>query len=107
MLLSIEGCVDYLDKNKTIQEIEDQLFIVGVKERMLNNIKERSKIVHLCDGRTEAPHYTKLGKYLKCTEEQAKLFIQMPVIRLADTAEEIAQEKRKLLNEIHQLDNNV
>lgn len=31
----------------------------------------------------------------------------MPVIRLADTAEEIAEEKRELLNEIHHLDNNV
>lgn len=92
---------------RTIQDINDQLFLVSVKERMCDNIQERSKIVHLCDARTEAPHYARLCKYLNCTEEQARLFIQMPVIRLADTAEEIAQEKRELLNEIHHLDNNV
>lgn len=88
---------------RTIQEIKDQLFLVSVKERMCDNIQERSKIVHLCDARTQAPHYELLCKYLNCTEEQAKLFIQMPVIRLADTAEEIAQEKRKLLNELHRV----
>lgn len=87
---------------RTIQEIKDQLFIVEVKERMLDNITERSKIVHLCDERTEAPHYTKLCKYLKCTEEQAKLLVQMPAVRLADTAEEIAVEKKQLLNELQQ-----
>lgn len=72
---------------------------------MCDNIQERSKIVHLCDARTEAPHYTRLCKYLNCTEEQARLFIQMPVIHLADTAEEIANEKRDLLNELSLLYN--
>ena len=85
---------------RTIQEIKDQLFIVGVKERMLNNIEERSKIVHLCDERTEAPHYTRLCKYLICTEKQARLFAKLLAIRLADTAEEIAAEKEQLLNEL-------
>lgn len=88
---------------RTIQEIKDQLFLVSVKERMCDNIQERSKIVHLCDARTQAPHYVQLCKYLNCTEHQANLLAKMPVIRLADTAEEIAQEKRKLLNELHKV----
>ena len=88
---------------RTIQEIKDQLFIVSVKERMLNNIKERSKIVHLCNELTEAPHYKKLCRYLNCTEKQARLFAKLPAIRLADTAEEIAAEKEQLLNELTSL----
>ena len=82
---------------RTIQEIKDQLFIVEVKERMLDNITERSKIVHLCNELTEAPHYKKLCRYLNCTEKQARLFAKLPAIRLADTAEEIAVEKKQLL----------
>ena len=90
---------------RTIQEIKDQLFLVSVKERMLNDIKERSKIaIELCSEK-HAPHYMQLCKYLNCTERQANLLAKMPIIRLADTAEEIAQEKRELLNEIQHLDN--
>lgn len=86
---------------KSINEIKDQLFLVSVKERMLNDIKERSKIsIELCSEK-HAPHYVQLCKYLNCTEHQANLLAKMPVIRLADTAEEIAQEKRELLNELH------
>lgn len=86
---------------KSINEIKDQLFLVSVKERMLNDIKERSKIsIELC-SKKHAPHYVQLCKYLNCTERQANLLAKMPVIRLVDTAEEIAGEKRGLLNELH------
>lgn len=91
---------------RTIQEIKDQLFLVTVKERMLDNIKERSKIVSLCAERN-APHYTQLREYLHCTKRQVQALIKMPVIRLADTAEEIAKEKSELLNEMHQLGNTI
>lgn len=88
---------------KSINEIKDQLFLVSVKERMCDNIQERSKIaIELCSEK-HAPHYVQLCKYLNCTEHQANLLAKMPVIRLADTAEEIAQEKRKLLNEMHRV----
>lgn len=90
---------------RTIQEIKDQLFLVSVKERMCDNIQERSKIaIELCSEK-HAPHYKQLCKYLNCTKHQANLLAKMPIIRLADTAEEIANEKRELLNELHQLDN--
>ena len=86
---------------KNIEKIKDQLFLISVLERTSDNIKERSKIVFMCAER-RAPHYTQFCKYLHCTEKQARLFAKLPAIRLADTAEEIAVEKKQLLNELQQ-----
>ncbi|MCQ2348396.1 MAG: hypothetical protein MJZ65_04320 [Paludibacteraceae bacterium] len=89
---------------RTIQEIKDQLFLVSVKKRMLNDIQERSKIsIELCSEK-HAPRYTQLCQYLNCTERQANLLAKMPIIRLADTAEEIAHEENELIKELNALE---
>lgn len=87
----------------TKQEIEDELVLISILERLVDNLDERSKAVMLI-GRTNAPSgYLEFRKRYNCTETQARKFAKLNAVRLCATRDELAQERKTLQARLEKL----
>ena len=82
----------------TIQEINDQLELLRLKELFMSDIKIRSKMAILLSEEcaTEVPPYQEFCEFAHCTPEIAIMFTEISLYDVILTPEEIAAERERL-----------
>ena len=82
----------------TLQEIDDQLELLRLKELFMSDIKIRSKMAHLLSEEcaAEVPPYQEFCELTHCTPEIAAKFTKIKLYEVILTPEEIAAERERL-----------
>ena len=82
----------------TLQQINDQLELLRLKELFMSDIKIRSKMAILLSEEyaAEVPPYQEFCKLAHCTPEIAKMFTKITLYDVILTPEEIAAERERL-----------
>ena len=82
----------------TLQEIDDQLELLRLKELFMSDIKIRSKMAILLSDEcaAEIPPYQEFCELTHCTPEIAKMFTEISLYDVILTPEEIAAERERL-----------
>ena len=82
----------------TLQEINDQLELLRLKELFMSDIKIRSKMALLLSDEcaAEVPPYQEFCELTHCTPEIATMFTHISLYDVVLTTEEIAAEREKL-----------
>ena len=84
--------------NMTLQEINDQLELLRLKELFMSDIKIRSKMAILLSDEcaAEVPPYQEFCEFTHCTPEIATMFTHISLYDVILTPEEIAAERKRL-----------
>ena len=82
----------------TLQEIDDQLELLRLKELFMSDIKIRSKMAILLSDEcaAEVPPYQEFCKLAHCTPEVATMLTKVTLYDVILTPEEIAAERERL-----------
>ena len=82
----------------TLQEINDQLELLRLKELFMSDIKIRSKMAVLLSEEcaAEIPPFQEFCKLTHCTPEVAAMFTHISLYDVILTPEEIAAERKRL-----------
>ena len=82
----------------TLQEIDDQLELLRLKELFMSDIKIRSKMALLLSEECaeEVPPFQEFCELTHCTPEIATMFTKIKVYDVILTPEEIAAERKRL-----------
>jgi len=82
----------------TLQEINDQLELLRLKELFMSDIKIRSKMALLLgeECAAEVPPYKEFCEFAQCTPEIATMFTHISLYDVILTPEEIAAERKRL-----------
>lgn len=82
----------------TLQEINDQLELLRLKELFMSDIKIRSKMAHLLSEEcaAEIPPYKEFCEFVHCTPEVATMLTKVTLYDVILTPEEIAAERERL-----------
>jgi len=82
----------------TLQQINDQLELLRLKELFMSDIKIRSKMAILLSDEcaAEVPPYQEFCKLAHCTPEVATMLTKVTLYDVILTPEEIAAERERL-----------
>ena len=82
----------------TLQEINDQLELLRLKELFMSDIKIRSKMAILLSDEcaAEVPPYQEFCELTHCTPEIATMFTHITLSAVILTRKEIAAERKRL-----------
>lgn len=82
----------------TLQQINDQLELLRLKELFMSDIKIRSKMAHLLSEEcaAEIPPYHEFCELTHCTPEIATMFTEISLYDVILTPEEIAAKRERL-----------
>ena len=82
----------------TLQQINDQLELLRLKELFMSDIKLRSKMAILLSDEcaAEVPPYQEFCELTHCTPEIAKMFTEISIYEVILTRKEIATERKRL-----------
>lgn len=82
----------------TLQQINDQLELLRLKELFMSDIKNRSKMAHLLSEEcaAEIPPYKEFCEFAHCTPEVATMLTKVTLFDVILTPEEIAVERERL-----------
>ena len=81
----------------TLQQINDQLELLRLKELFMSDIKIRSKMAHLLSEEcaAEIPPYKEFCEFAHCTPEVATMLTKVTLFDVILTPEEIAVERER------------
>ena len=81
-----------------LQEIDDQLELLRLKELFMSDIKIRSKMALLLSEECaeEIPPYKEFCEFAQCTPEIATMFTKIRLYDVILTRREIAKERKRL-----------
>lgn len=82
----------------TLQQINDQLELLRLKELFMSDVKIRSKMAHLLSEEcaAEIPPYKEFCEFAHCTPEVATMLTKVTLFDVILTPEEIAVERERL-----------